>query len=115
MSGQRARLSDVDLAQVRFAPTPDGPGGAASAATHARYDFISPDGYVFARAELFPAPEQWGVRLADGAPELDPSALLKLVSRLLVWEAGCRAETVDVVLSRTHEHYALVRVGGDYV
>jgi len=55
------------------------------------------------------------VRLADGAPELDPSALLELVSRLLVWEAGCRAETVDVVLSRTHEHYALVRVGGDYV
>ncbi len=114
MSAERARLSEVDLARVTFTPTPS-PGGESSPDARAHYDFISPDGFVFARAELFPAPEQWGVRLADGAPELDASALLRLVSRLLVWEAGCRAETVDVVLSRTHEHYALVRVGGDYV
>jgi hypothetical protein len=114
VTAARARLTDSDIPRVSFAPTPASTP-AASDAPEARYDFISPDGFVFARAELFPAPEQWGVRLADGAPELADSSLLRLVSRLLVWEAGCRAETIDVVLSRTHKHYALVRVGADYV
>lgn len=105
-------LDETDLPQVRFVPT-DPTVGATDA--KARFDMVAPDGRVFARAELFPGPEQWGVRLADHAPELDDSALLRLVARLLVWEAGCRAETIDVVLSRTHNHYAMVRVGGDYV
>lgn len=79
------------------------------------WDISAPGRGVFARAEIFPGPEQWGVRLQDRAPELDARDLLRLVARLLVWHAHCPAETVDVVLGRTHDHHPLVRVGGDYV
>ena len=105
-------LDESELPQVRFVTTPAdaGPSEAGS-----RYDMVAPDGNVFARAELFPGDQQWGVRLADRAPELEPAALLRLIARLLVWEVGCCADTVDVVLSRTHDYYSLVRVGGDYV
>jgi len=108
----QGRLDDTDIERVRFVLTP---ADAGPTEADMRYDMVAPAGHVFARAELFPAAEQWGVRLADKAPELDDSALLRLVARMLVWEAGCRAETVDVVLSRTHKHYTMVRVGGDYV
>ena len=80
------------------------------------WDFWAPDGTgVFARAEVFPGDDQWGVRLQDRAPAIEISDLLRLVAKLLVWDVGCKADTVDVVLGRTHEHYPLVRVGGDYV
>lgn len=70
---------------------------------------------VVAHAEVFEGRDQWGVKLYDEAPDLDESDLLKVVSRLLVWHAGCRVETVDVVLARTRSSHVLVRVGGDYV
>ena len=79
------------------------------------WDFVAPDGTVFARAEVFAGSEQWGVRVQDRAPELETRELVSLVGRLLVWEIGCKAETVDVVLGRTHEHQTLVRVAGEYV
>jgi hypothetical protein len=69
----------------------------------------------FARAEVFPGEVQWGVRLQDRAPDLDERDLLRLVAKLLVWHVQCRAETIDVVLGRSHDHHTLVRVGGDYV
>ncbi len=70
---------------------------------------------VLAHAELFEGRDQWGVKLYDTAPEFDESELLKITSHLLVWHAGCRADTVDVVLARTRASHVLVRVGGDYV
>jgi len=79
------------------------------------WDMIAPAGHVFARAEIFEGESQWGVRLQDKAPDLRDEELLKLVSRMLVWEVGCRADTVEVVLSRNHERHMLVRVGADYV
>ena len=79
------------------------------------WDIADAKGEVFARAEIFEGSEQWGVRLRDRAPEIPDAALVKTLAQLLVWHAGCRSETVDVVLSRNHEHHTLVRVGGDYV
>jgi hypothetical protein len=79
------------------------------------YDLVAPDGTVFARAELFTGQEQWGVRLADRAPALADADLLRLVARLLVWTINCPADTVEVVLSRTHDRHLLVKVAGDYV
>ena len=79
------------------------------------YDFVAPDGAVIARAELFTGDEQWGVRLADRAPALEDSELLRLVARLLVWTVSCPTDTVEVVLSRTHARHVLVKVAGDYV
>lgn len=79
------------------------------------WELVAPDGTIFARAEVFPGTEQWGVRVQDRAPELEIRDLVGLVGRLLVWEVGCKAETVDVVLGRTHEHQTLVRVAGEYV
>jgi hypothetical protein len=80
------------------------------------WDFVAPDGAtVFARAEVFPGTIQWGVRLQDRAPALDDGDLLRLVARLLVWEIACPAETIEVVLGRTHDRHVLVKVGGDYV
>jgi hypothetical protein len=79
------------------------------------WEMVATTGEVFARAEIYVAPTQWGVRLADRAPALSDSDLLRLVAKLLVWDAGCTTDTVDVVLGRTHDHHALVRVGADYV
>ncbi len=59
---------------------------------------------VIAHAEIF-----------DKAPNLDESDLLKLVGHLLVWHAGARVETIEVVLVRSKSTHVLVRVGGDYV
>lgn len=70
---------------------------------------------VIAHAEVFEGKDQWGVRLFDEAPHLDESDLLKLVGHLLVWHAGARVETVEVVLVRSKSTHVLVRVGGDYV
>lgn len=70
---------------------------------------------VVARADVYFGESQWGVSLADKLPELDTSELLRIVAHLLVWECGCRADTVDVVLSRTGNHYPLIRTGPDYV
>ena len=79
------------------------------------WDFVSEDGTVFARAELFPGKDQWGVRLLDRAPDLDDRELTKLVGKLLVWEVGCTADTVEVVLGRSHDRVTMVRVQGEYV
>lgn len=79
------------------------------------WELVAPDGTVFARAELFPGEQQWGVRLQDRAPAIEDGDLLRLVARLLVWHVECPADTVDVVLGRTHEHHILVKVGADYV
>lgn len=79
------------------------------------WDFVAEDGTPFARAEVFPGQEQWGVRVQDAAPQLEERDLVQLVGRLMVWEVGCTADTVEVVLSRTHDRHVLVRVSGEYV
>lgn len=79
------------------------------------WDFVAEDGTAFARAEVFPGKDQWGVRVADRAPDLDERDLVKLVGKLLVWELGCTAETVEVVLGRSHDRITMVRVQGEYV
>jgi hypothetical protein len=79
------------------------------------WDFLAEDGAAFARAEVFPGTDQWGVRVQDRAPDLEERDLLLLVGRLLVWEVGCTADTVEVVLGRTHERQVLVKVQGEYV
>ncbi len=104
-------MSVVDVERVVFRPVAVPPGSGAAQL----FEVATPEGFVFARAEVFVGPEQWGVRLGDRAPDLDDATLLRVVARLLVWHAGCRTETVDVVLGRTHAHHPLVRVGGDYV
>ncbi len=89
----------------------------ASAATRAGvqlWQIVALSGEVVAQAEIFPGESQWGVRVQDRLPVPDAD-LLRLVAKLLVWHVNCPAETVDVVLGRTHDHHALVRVGGDYV
>ena len=72
-------------------------------------------GNVVARADVYFGESQWGVRLMDKLPQHDASDLLRLVARLLVWECGCRADTIDVVLARTGDHYPLIRTGADYI
>ena len=72
-------------------------------------------GRAFARIEVFEGPNQWGVRVLDQAPALSGGDLVSLVKRMLVWNAGCRTDTVDVVLARDHERHTLVNVGGQYV
>ncbi|MGE3634619.1 MAG: hypothetical protein AB7P00_32270 [Sandaracinaceae bacterium] len=86
-----------------------------SARADSHWDFSGPDGGVFMRAELYAGQEQWGVRVHDRAPQLDDDDILRLVARLLVWHAKCPADTVDVVLGRTHEHHTMVKVGADFV
>jgi hypothetical protein len=76
---------------------------------------IASDRGVVAHAELFHGRDQWGVRVFDKAPELDEPDLLRLVAHLLVWHAGARVETIDVVLARSRTSHVMVRVGGDYV
>lgn len=106
-------MSAAELEKVTFRRlVPPPPGTAANVQV---WDMIAPDGAVFARAEVFPGQDQWGVRIQDRAPALEDADLVRLAARLLVWEVGCPADTVDVVLGRTHEHHALVKVGADYV
>lgn len=100
----------IDAAEATFRKVGSDPATGAQI-----WDFVAGDGTVFARAEVFSGNEQWGVRLQDRAPDLETRELVSLVGRLLVWEIGCKAETVDVVLGRTHEHQTLVRVAGEYV
>lgn len=95
---------DLDVDRVTFTPV-----------AQRFWDFVAPDGAVFARAEVFVGDEQWGVRLADRAPGIADADLLRLVARLLVWSLHCPADTVEVVLSRTHDRHVLVKVAGDYV
>lgn len=92
-----------------------GPGGSSGTASRELWEFVAHGGEVFAWAEVFPAADQWGVRLQDRAPDVLDGDLLKLVGKLLIWDIGCPADTVDVVLGRTHDHHTLVRVGGEYV
>lgn len=86
---------------------------AAQADQH--WDFKDEGGQVFMRAEVFEGAEQWGVRVHDRAPHAEDQDLLRLVAKLLVWHANCPADTVDVVLGRSHEHHTLVKVGADFV
>jgi hypothetical protein len=103
-------VDPTDLERVTFRRVAERGEGARF------WDFVAPDGAtVFARAEVFPGTVQWGVRLQDRAPALEDRDLLRLVARLLVWEIACPAETVEVVLGRTHDRHALVKVAGDYV
>ncbi len=104
---------DAELDRVRFERVEPPPPGIRPGVTV--WDLSAPDGTVFARAEVFPGEQQWGVRLQDRAPAIDDEDLVRLVAKLLVWHVGCAADTVDVVLGRTHRHHTLVRVGADYV
>jgi hypothetical protein len=79
------------------------------------WELVAPSGQVIAWAEIFEAPNQWGVRVQDRVPGVADGDLVKLVGKMLTWEVRCPAETVDVVLGRTHDHHTLVRVGGEYV
>ncbi|MBX7193960.1 MAG: hypothetical protein K1X94_18040 [Sandaracinaceae bacterium] len=80
------------------------------------WDVVTPEGTAVAQAEVFSAPEQWGVRLFDRLPQADSSDLVRLVARLLVWHARCPTETVELVIMRPGvEKQTLVRVSGDYV
>jgi hypothetical protein len=80
------------------------------------WDVLTPEGVAVAQAEIFEAPDEWGVRLFDRLPELDPSDLVRVVARLLVWHARCPTETVELVIARPGvERQTLVRVQGDYV
>lgn len=79
------------------------------------WDMATEAAGVVAHAEIFEGRDQWGVRVFDKAPHLDDSDLLRVVAHLLVWHAGCRVETIDVVLARNKSSHVLVRVGGDYV
>ena len=103
----------IEVDQVRFMrmdqgrPVPRGPSQV--------WDMVTPEGRAFARAEVFEGPNQWGVRLFDQAAELEDTDLVDLCKRLLVWEAGCRTDTVEVVLVRNAQRHMLVKVGGDYV
>lgn len=117
-------MSDAELERVTFrrvappagpAPQVHGAQGGQGAQEVQVWDMVGPEGTVFARAEVFPGQEQWGVRLQDRAPALEDADLVRLVARLLVWEVRCPADTVDLVLGRTHEHHTLVKVGADYV
>jgi hypothetical protein len=80
------------------------------------WDVLTPEGVAIAQAEVFEAPEQWGVRLFDRAPQLEVSDLVRVVARLLVWHTRCPTETVELVVARRGvEPQTLVRVQGDYV
>lgn len=105
-------VSESDLQRVTFRRQPPPQGARPDMQL---WQMIGLDGTVFAHAEVYPAETQWGVRVHDTAPALEDADLLELVGRLLIWEVGCKADTVDVVLGRTHAHHALVRVGGEYV
>lgn len=79
------------------------------------WDIVTADGVAVAQAEIFEKPDQWGVRLFDRAPQLDESDLVRAVAKLLVWHAGCRAETVELWFARNGTQQVMVRVTGDYV
>ncbi len=79
------------------------------------WELVAASGEVIAWAEVFRAPSQWGVRLQDRIPLVSDADLVKLVGKMLTWELACSADTVDVVLGRTHDHHTLVKVGGEYV
>ncbi len=87
---------------------------SANSGANQTWDVLA-DTTVVARADIYFGESQWGVRLMDKLPQHDASDLLRLVARLLVWECGCRADTIDVVLARTGEHYPLIRAGADYI
>ncbi|MCA9575431.1 MAG: hypothetical protein R3B40_00750 [Polyangiales bacterium] len=76
---------------------------------------VTDGGRIVARADVYFGESQWGVRLTDDLPTLDVADLLRLAAHILVWECGCRADTVDVVLGRDGQHYPLIRTGPDYV
>lgn len=80
------------------------------------WDVITREGVAVAQAEIFPGPDQWGVRLFDRLPDVDVSDLVRVVARLLVWHARCPTETVELVVMRPGvEKQTMVRVAGDYV
>lgn len=105
----------VDMGSVKIYRVVPPRVDAVAAYAQQHWDFKDERGRVFARAEIFEGPEQWGVRVHDRAPELPDDELLRLIAKLLVWHARCPTETVDVVLGRTHEHHTLVKVGADFV
>lgn len=103
-----------ELEQVTFRKSQaTGPGAGGSRGQ--MWELVAVGGGVFAWAEVFPGSDQWGVRVQDRAPGVSDADLVKLVGKMLLWEVGCPADTVDIVLGRTHEHHTLVRVGGEYV
>ena len=100
----------MEGADYTFAQRDPSPGSGANQT----WD-VAAVGRTVARADVYFGESQWGVRLVDELPALDASELLRIVAHLLVWECGCRADTVDVVLARTGNHYPLIRTGPDYV
>lgn len=105
----------TDLGAVTMERAAPGKADAVGQRAQQHWAFKDARGVLFAHAEVFEAPEQWGVRVHDRAAQLSDAELLKMVGQMLVWHAGCRSDTVDVVLGRSHEHHTLVRVGGEYV
>jgi hypothetical protein len=87
-----------------------------SAKAKQAWDVLDPNGVTVAQAEVFEGQEQWGVRLFDKLPQLDPSDLVRVVARMLVWHANCPSETVELRIQRPGvQSQILVRVSGDYV
>lgn len=111
----------ITLDQLRFTRVQARPPGffaifeAGSSPKPSQAWDIAHGGTVIAHVELFEGHDQWGAKVFDKVPDVEEADLLKVTSHLLVWHAGCRADTVDVVLARTRQSHVLVRVGGDYV
>lgn len=101
-------MFDPDPATFTFARVADGDEGQ-------QVWNVLDGAQIVGRAEVFEAPNQWGVRITEQLPKVDDPSLLRVVARLLVWECGCRTDTVDVVLMRTQQHHALIRTGADYI
>ncbi len=106
----------LELDRLTFKRVTAIPRDGVSAKAAQFWDVITPEGFAVAQAEVFTSPEQWGVRLFDRIPQVDPSDLVRLVARLLVWHAQCPTETVELVIMRRGvEKQTMVRVSGDYV
>jgi hypothetical protein len=103
-----------ELEQVTFRRTSAGPqsGGRAGGEV---WELVATSGEVIAWAEVFAAPTQWGVRVRDRVPTVADTDHVRLVGNMQIRALHCPADTVDVRQGRSHEHHALVKVGGEYV
>lgn len=108
-------MSTLEVERVQFRRVSSSGRDAISKRAAQFWDIVSEDGTAIGHAEIFEKPDQWGVRLFDRAPHLDESDLVRVVAKLLVWHAGCRAETVELWFARNGTRQVMVRVTGDYV
>lgn len=109
-------MNRVELDSVTFRPAKPTVRDGVSRLAGQFWEIVTPDGSAIGTAEVFVHPERWGVRLFDQVPQVDPSDLVRVVARLLVWHARCPTETVELkIMRRDVEPQELVRVSGDYV